>query len=159
MTPLESLRAQLEFLRRAHEGADRPYLCNEDLVLRRGQVFTASWSPPPVPPIPRACFSQAYRVAAPGRRKTARWVYCEGYAVNRVGLAVNHAWVIDPCAPDEAVELAWGGDLAADRAYIGLRFRYQFVREMHSKKQAPLLQRTRRLVGRLPAADRGAVGR
>jgi hypothetical protein len=137
ITPLESLREQLcafRAARRVYRSEDRlhPYACNEDLILRRGRVFEPSGDRPPITPIPRACFDQSYRLT---QRRNSPWIYCEGFAINRTGLAVNHAWVIHPDAPNQAVELAWGDELARDCAYLGLPFQRKFVREMHLKSK------------------------
>jgi len=135
MTPLEALREQMQwnidFRRRSAPPADLRFLCIEDLVLQHGTVFQRAVKRPPVQPIPRSCFAQSYRLAT---RKGSKWVYCEGYAVcpNSFGIAINHAWVMNPADPGEAHDLAWPLDQTRDiTAYIGIPFRPEFVRETH----------------------------
>jgi hypothetical protein len=135
MTPLEALHQQMaahiEFRRLCGTNEGLRFLCIEDLVKQHGTVFHRSRKRGPTPPVPRLCFAQSYRMAT---RKGSKWIYCEGYAVcaNSIGLAVNHAWVMDPREPGEAYDLAWPRDQTREEsAYIGIPFRPEFVRDTH----------------------------
>jgi hypothetical protein len=134
LTPLESLRSQLQFFadfRHKTKPADWPYrfASMEDLVLRHGIVFERSLEGPPIPPIPKACFYQSYTLS----QRISRWIYCEGYALtsHSLGIAVHHAWVVHGDAPTQAVDLAWQEGTRDDTAYLGIPFRPDFVRSMY----------------------------
>jgi hypothetical protein len=139
-----NLRQQLEAwiaMRRLwcqEKGCSFPYVCNEDLVLRHGRSFRRSPEPPPVEPIARACYFQAYKLATRARSK---WIYCEGFAATEdaMGLAVMHAWVVSADAPDVARELAWRHGTPENTAYLGIAFDAAFVREMHRAAGRKLL--------------------
>jgi hypothetical protein len=129
--PLESLRDQLrmyaDFRRQGRDHVRVKYFGIEDLVLQKGIVDPRSMQPPPVRPIPRACFDQSYRLAT---RTRAKWVYVEGYALSpdSLGLAVHHAWVTPADNPTVAVDLAWDNP---DAVYLGIPFRADFVKRTH----------------------------
>src|SRR4029077_4353599 len=102
---------------------ERRYWCIEDLILQHGAVF--EWRSTRNP-IPRACFQQAYRLAA---RSGSQWIYVEGFALHPVvGFAAHHAWVARRDDPRGAVEVAWE-DADANTAYLGVAFRAAYVRE------------------------------
>jgi hypothetical protein len=132
MSALEDmLRTQLEMQRtvfRSNVPEVFKFKGSEDLVLRFGAYYPRSKRKLPTTPLPRACFSQAYRLAT---RKGSKWVYVEGFAVaEKVGLVVNHAWITRADDPGEAYDLAWGGELA-EAAYLGIPFRPEYVKAMH----------------------------
>lgn len=104
------------------------YICFEDLIVQHGQFFPRAAAPPPVRPVPRECFSQSYRLTM---RKGARWIYCEGFALNEIGMPIHHAWVTKRDAPGEAFDLAWGDERHAEAVYRGIMFKPEFVRETH----------------------------
>lgn len=102
------------------------FACSEDLVLKRGIVYSPSQKKPPVERLPKACFQQSYRLS---QRRNSRWVYVEGFALMpAIGIATSHAWVADADGPRVAHDLAWD---ACDAVYIGIPFERDFVRQMH----------------------------
>lgn len=139
MTALESLHGQMaiavdfrrSYIAREDNAIARRmrFLCMEDAVAQCGRTFVRSTAPPPVHPIPRSCFDQAYRLAT---RTGSRWIYCEGYALQpkSLGMTVHHAWVCRADAPEEAHDLAWADGTPEDTAYFGIPFQASFVREV-----------------------------
>lgn len=139
--PMLSLLASLELSVKArrhfHPDLTTPYACAEDLILRHGRPFNRTEKKPPVEPIPRACFHQAYRLSV--AKKNSRWIYCEGYALNNIGLVAHHAWVTPRDCPGDAFDLAWAEERHNDAVYFGCMFKPEFVRETHqSSGKLPL---------------------
>jgi hypothetical protein len=127
------LLAQLEFSVKAAEyfyprRKSAPYWCAEDFILKHGQTFRRAAMPPPVLPIPRACFQQSYELCT---KKRSRWIYCEGFALSELGLVVHHAWVTPRERPGEAYDLAWSEERHRNPAYMGCAFRPEFVRDTY----------------------------
>jgi len=132
MAALDDLRTNLDLMVRMRNNMaptdwqrNLIYKGNEDLVLRHGTVYTrAKRKPPPVCPIPKACFHQSYRLAT---RKGSKWIYVEGFATSpdALGLPVLHAWLTLPAHPGEAFDVAW---THRDAVYIGIPFQAAFVK-------------------------------
>lgn len=126
---LASLELTVKARRHFHPDLTTPYACAEDLILRHGRTFHRYDGPPPVTPIPRACFQMAYQLCC--ARKKSPWVYCEGFALNNIGLVAHHAWVTPRDHPGDAYDLAWAEERHQDAAYFGCMFKPEFVRETH----------------------------
>lgn len=124
------LRTVAEF-KSATMAPPRPYKYKslEHFLLTEGQEFTPATTAPPVVRIPRLCFHQSYRLAS---RRNSRWIYCEGYAINRAtGIPLQHAWVVHRDIPNVAHDLAWDVCGRGDVAYLGIAFDTAYVRKVH----------------------------
>lgn len=71
----------------------------------------------------KLCYSHATHLMMADER----YVYCEGYACSRrVGLAVNHAWVLDAARGYVVVDNTWRDPVGG--VYLGIPFKRDFAR-------------------------------
>lgn len=128
------LRAQLVELRDAWKpptgsaAAKLHYRGPADFLLREGKRMMP-WPLPPTTPtgLPKLCYHNAIMLSC-----AQGLPYVEGFAINRVGMAVSHAWNLD--ARGRVVDITWDerrpvklGDQQLvcpieGRAYLGVRF-------------------------------------
>ena len=78
----------------------------------------------------RLCFTHAFNLLL----DDPRYIYCEGYASRLdLGIAIHHAWVIDPAAGYNVVDNTWRAPARA--VYCGVPFKRDFVYQTLSRRR------------------------
>lgn len=100
----------------------------EGLILTHGSAMTPRGQIHRVHNTPKACFQNAYHIAA---RSRGRALYVEGYACT-TGIPIHHAWI---CDEDGNANDPTLGEQERMGEYYGIAFRFDFVRQRLRKQK------------------------
>ena len=99
------------------------YTCREDLVLQEGRPMPWRRKPRGISyGREKHCFMNALHLSA-----ATGWSYCEGFAIGTGGIALAHAWVIDP--DGFVVDNTWRYKRGVTPEYFGVAMSEDFVFE------------------------------